>query len=59
MKQHIKILGGAYVVGIWIYGVWYVWEHWAESNYIGSLVGRGFLRAIVWPFWVLLQLAQG
>ncbi len=44
MKQPAKILGGAYVLGIWIYGLWYVWEHWEGSTYIGTLAGTGFVR---------------
>ncbi len=59
MKQLRKILGGAYVLGIWIYGLWYVWEHWEGSTHIGTLAGVGFVRAIVWPVWVALALMQG
>ena len=59
MKQHIKILGGAYVFGIWIYGLWYVWEHWEGATQIGTLLGVGILRAIVWPYWVALALVSG
>ena len=58
MKQLGKILGGAYVLGIWIYGLWYVWENWAEAGQIGTLAGVGFIRAVVWPLWVLLHLTQ-
>ena len=58
MKQLGKILGGAYVLGIWIYGLWYVWEHWAEASNIGTLAGVAFVRAIVWPVWVVLALMQ-
>jgi hypothetical protein len=59
MKQHIKILGGAYLLGAWIYGLWYVWEHWEGATQVGSLAGVGFVRAIVWPLWVALALMQG
>ena len=45
MKQSAKILGGAYVLGIWIYGLWYVWEHWEGSIQIGTLAWYGFMRA--------------
>ncbi len=58
MKKHTKILGSAYVLGVWIYGVSYVWEHWAEASHIGSLAGVGFVRAIIWPVWVVLRLTQ-
>ncbi len=58
MKQLIKILGGAYVLGIWIYGLWYVREHWAEASNIGTLAGVAFVRTIVWPVWVVLALMQ-
>ncbi len=58
MKKSAKFFVGAYVLGIWVYGLWYVWEHWAGSNHIGSLAGRGFIRAVVWPWWVLLDLIQ-
>ncbi len=47
MKQHIKILGSAYVSGAWIYGLWYVWENWEGSIQIGALAGHAFVRAIV------------
>ena len=56
MKQPIKILGGVYVLGAWIYGLWYVWEHWAGSSQIATLAGVGFVRAIIWPVWVALAL---
>ncbi len=56
MKQQINILVSAYVLGIWIYGLWYVWEHWEGSTQIGTLAGVGFVRAIVWPLWVALSL---
>ena len=58
MKQLAKILGGAYVLGAWIYGVWYVWEHRAEAGQIGTLAGVAFVRAIVWPVWVALALIE-
>ncbi len=58
MQQSIKILGGAYVLGIWIYGIWYVWENWAEAGQIGTLAGVAFMRAIVWPVWVALALIE-
>ncbi len=58
MKQPGKILGGAYVLGIWIYGLWYVWENWAEAGQIGTLAGVAFVRAIVWPVWVGLTLIE-
>ncbi len=56
MKPLGKILSGAYVIGIWIYGLWYVWEHWEGSTHIGTLAGVGFMRAIIWPVWVALSL---
>ncbi len=59
MKQSAKVLGGAYVLGIWIYGLWYLWEHWAEANQIGTLTGHAFVRAIVWPLSVFFHLMQG
>ncbi len=58
MKQHIKILVGTYVLGAWVYGLWYVWEHWAEASNIGTLAGVAFVRAIVWQVWVVLALMQ-
>jgi hypothetical protein len=45
MKQYIKIFGGAYLLGAWIYGLWYVWDHWAEANHIGTLAGHAIMRA--------------
>ncbi len=56
MKQHIKILGSAYVLAAWIYGLWYVWEHWEGSTQIGTLAGAAFVRAIVWLWWVVKPL---
>ncbi len=58
MKQLGKILGGAYVLGAWIYGVWYVWENWEGTTHIGTLAGVAFMRAIVWPVWVGLTLIE-
>jgi hypothetical protein len=45
-----------YVVGTWIYGGWYIWEHWAGYWGYGNLAWYAFIRAIVWPVWVLLAL---
>ena len=56
MKQPIKIIGGAYLLGVWIYGLWYGWENWAEAGHIGTLAGVGFMRAIVWSWWVVQPL---
>jgi hypothetical protein len=58
MKQHIKILGSAYVLAAWIYGLWYVWEHWEGAKHIGTLAGYAAVRAIVWPWWVVQYLMQ-
>ncbi len=58
MKQLAKILGGAYLLGVWIYGLWYVWEHWGGTTHIGTLAGVAFVRAIVWPVWVGLTLIE-
>ena len=54
MKQSAKILSGAYLLGVWIYGLWYVWEHWEGSTHIATLTGVGLMRAIVWP-WRVVQ----
>jgi hypothetical protein len=59
MKQNIKILGGAYVLGIWIYGLWYVGENWEGAKQIGTLAGHAIMRAVVWPWWVVQGLMQG
>ncbi len=56
MKPPIKILGSFYLLGAWIYGLWYVWEHWEGATQIGTLAGTGFVRALIWPVWVLLPL---
>ncbi len=53
MKQRIKFLGGVYLLGAWIYGLWYVWENWEGAKQIGTLAGHAFLRAVVWPWWVV------
>ena len=58
MMQSAKFLGGAYLLGAWIYGLWYVWEHWAEATQIGTLAGHAIMRAIVWPLWVAQYLLQ-
>ena len=47
MKQHIKFLGGAYLLGAWVYGLWYVWEHWEGSTQIGTLAGTAFVRPAI------------
>ena len=49
MKQSAKFLGGAYLLGVWIYGIWYVWEHWEGSTQIGTLAGVGSYG----PWWVV------
>jgi hypothetical protein len=53
MKQPIKILGGAYLLGIWIYGLWYVWENLEGAKQIGTLAGDAVMRAVVWPYWLI------
>ena len=59
MSNHLTVkghLGRAYLLGAWIYGLWYVWGHWEESTQIGTLAGVSFVRGIVWPVWVALAL---
>jgi hypothetical protein len=56
MKQPIKILGGVYLLGVWIYGLWYVWENWEGAKQIGTLAGHAIMRAVVWPWWVVQPL---
>ena len=48
--------GGTYVLGTWVYGTWYIWEHWAGYWGSGTLAWYGFMRAIVWPVWVVQPL---
>ena len=56
----LKRLGWAvaivYAVGSWVYGVAYIWEHWAGFWNYGSLAYYAFMRALVWPLWVFLDL---
>ncbi len=59
MRQSTKILGGAYLLGVWIYGLWYVWEHAEGSTQVGTLAGHAIMRAIVWPWWVVHALTPG
>ena len=40
MRQPTKIIGGAYLLGVWIYGLWYVWEHAEGSTQVGTLAGH-------------------
>ena len=37
--------GAVYALGTWIYGTWYVWEHWAGYWSFGTLAWYGFMRA--------------
>jgi hypothetical protein len=47
-------LGLVYLLGYWLYGAWYVWEHWSGFSGFGILYG--FMRAIIWPAWVAVAL---
>ena len=38
-----------YIADAWVYGTWYVWEHWAGYWSFGALAWHGFMRALVWP----------
>ena len=49
-------LGGIYVLGTWVYGIWYIWEHWAGYWSFGPLAWYGFMRGLIWPVWVALAL---
>jgi len=47
---------GVYIAGTWVYGIWYIWEHWSRDMGYGLLAWYGFMRAIIWPVWVALAL---
>ena len=47
-------LGLVYLLGYWLYGAWYVWEHW--SGFSGFDILYGFMRAIIWPVWLAMAL---
>ena len=49
-------LGAVYVLGTWVYGTWYVWEHWAGYWNFAPLAWYGFMHALIWPVWVALAL---
>ena len=45
-----------YATGYWVYGVMYVWNHWAGFGLWWSLAYYAFTRALIWPVWLLLEL---
>ena len=45
-----------YVIGTWVYGVVYIWNHWAGAEHYGVLAWYAFIRALIWPVWLLLEL---
>ena len=50
------IVGGVYIAGTWVYGIWYIWEYWSRDIGYGLLAWYGFMRALIWPVWVALAL---
>lgn len=46
-----------YAVGTWVYGGWYIWLHWAEADLwsYGVLMYYAFIRALIWPIWMVLE----
>ena len=45
-----------YAIGAWVYSVLYIWEHWGGLWNYGALAYYAFMRALVWPLWVFLDL---
>ncbi len=45
-----------YAVGTWVYAMLYIWENWAGFWSFGTLAYYAFMRALVWPLWVFLDL---
>lgn len=38
VKRTAKLIVlGVYATGSWVYGIGYIWEHWAEYEKYGSL----------------------
>jgi len=54
-----QTLAGIYVVGTWVYGVMYIWTHWAGFWQFGILAFYAFIRAIFWPIILAASLFQG
>ena len=45
-----------YVACYWAYAGFYIWQHWAELGFwhYGLLAYHAFIRAIIWPLWVMI-----
>ncbi len=53
-KVIIWTFGGIYAIGTWVYGIWYIWQHWGGVSSTGMLAYYGFIRALIWPVWLIL-----
>ena len=57
MLRHAgRTIGVVYLFGTWIYGTLYIWEHRADFSDFAWLTWQAFLRALIWPMWVILDL---
>ena len=57
MLRHAgKSIVAVYLFGVWIYGALYLWEHRSDFPDFASLVLDTFLRSLIWPMWVILDL---
>ena len=57
MLRHAgKSVGVVYLFGTWVYGALYLWDHRAGYVDFANVAWHAFLRAIIWPIWVILDL---
>ena len=56
MRQAGRTVGFVYLFGTWIYSALYLWNHRADFSDFATLVWHTFLRALLWPMWVVLDL---
>ncbi len=43
-----------YIIGAWVYGLIYAVSNSVEYNYIGGNVWSLLVRALSWPYWVVV-----
>ncbi len=56
LRQAGKSAGFVYLFGTWVYGALFLWGHQLDFSDFATLAGHTFLRALVWPMWVILDL---
>lgn len=57
MSRGATILAWFYASGIWLYAFFFVLTNWHQDISFGLLIWWGFMKGLIWPWWILAAFA--